>query len=122
MTTLLSKVTSAFDKIEAKQPDALQDGTIRRITRTGGGPSDPSGGSETTTDYTVRMAVFDFGPDKIDGTNIQAGDFQVVCEAGEVDFTADDLVICDRGTLVIRQLGRIAPAGETVAYEMICRG
>ena len=114
--------TDLITDVSAILTELGQEGTIRRITITGGGPSDPTGGTPASTDYTVQMAVFEVGPDKIDGTNIKSGDYQVICETGAVEFTADDKVICDRGTLDIRQLGKIAPAGVTVAYDMICRG
>ncbi|ABF63542.1 hypothetical protein TM1040_0809 [Ruegeria sp. TM1040] len=122
MTTIRSKVTEAFDKIAARQPDAIQTGAIRRVETTGGSPSNPDGGTTTTTDYPARMAVFEIGADRIDGTNILAGDLQVIVEPIGIEVTADDKVICDRGTLTITKLGRIASGGETALYDMICRG
>lgn len=103
-----------------------QTGTVTRTTRTGGGPADPSGGSAAATDYPARMAVFEIGPDRIDGTNIKAGDWQVIVEALDIEITADDTVRASHGgrtlDLTIVQLGKIAPAGTTVAYDMVCRG
>jgi hypothetical protein len=122
MTTIRSKVTAAFDKLAAKQPDAIQTGAIRRTERAGGGPSDPDGGTVTTTDYPARMAVFEAGADRIDGTNIVAGDLQVIVEPISIEVTTEDQVICDRGTLSIVQLGRVASGGETALYDMLCRG
>ena len=37
MTTIRSKVTGAFDKLAAKQPDAIQTGTIQQPTPTAAG-------------------------------------------------------------------------------------
>ncbi|NKX40342.1 hypothetical protein HGG71_02540 [Rhodobacteraceae bacterium R_SAG2] len=122
MTTIRSKVTAAFDKLAAKQPDATQTGAIRRTERTGGGPSDPDGGAVTITDYPARMAVFEIGADRIDGSNILAGDLQVIVEPISIEATAEDRVICDRGELTIAKLGRVASGGETALYDMICRG
>jgi len=99
-----------------------QAGTVTRTTLTGGGPSDPTGGTTSTTDYSARLAVFPVSADRIDGTNILAGDFQVIIEAIEIEITAEDTVTCSEGTLKIRRLGKIAPAGETVAYDMVCHG
>ena len=122
MSTIRSKVTAAFDKLAAKQPDAIQTGAIRRTERAGGGPSDPDGGAVTTTDYPARMAVFEIGSDRVNGTNILAGDLQIVVEPISIEVTAEDLVICDRGELTIAKLGRVASGGETALYDMICRG
>lgn len=122
MTTIRSKVTAAFDKLAVKQPDAIQTGTIRRTERAGGGPSDSDGGTVTTTDYPARMAVFEVGPDRVNGTNILAGDLQVIVEPINIEVTSDNQVICDRGTLTIAKLGRVASGGETALYDMICRG
>mgnify|MGYP003673175923 FL=1 len=126
MATIRSKVTKAFDKIEAKQPDAIQTGTIQQPTptTTGGGPSDPTGGTAGTPPDPVpaRMAVFQIAERRIDGTNIKAGDFQVIVEPIGIEVTLADKVICDRGTLTIKQLGRVASGGETALYDMVCRG
>lgn len=125
MTSIRSKVTAAFDKIAARQPDAIQTGSIQQPTPVmGGGPSDPTGGTPGAAPDPVpaRMAVFEVGPDRVDGTNILAGDLQVIVEPISIELTADDKVICDRGTLTIAKLGRIASGGETALYDMICRG
>lgn len=126
MATIAARVTAAFDKLAAKQPDAIQTGTVQQPTPTasGGGPSDPTGGTPGTTPAAVsgRMAVFEIAERRIDGKNIQAGDFQVILEPISIEVTLDDLVICDRGTLTIAQLGRVASGGETALYDMVCRG
>ena len=126
MATVRARVTKAFDKLAAKQPDIIQTGTIQQPTPTasGGGPSDPTGGTAGTAPdpVSVRMAVFEIADRRIDGTNIQAGDFQVIVEPTSIEITLDDLIICDRGTLTIAQLGREAPGGITLLYDMVCRG
>jgi len=121
MATIRSKVTGAFDKIAAKQPDAVQTGSIQHTTRTGGGPSDPTGGSVTTATTEARMAVFEIAEKRVDGTNILAGDFQVIIEPIGIEVTLEDLIICDRGTLTIAKLGRVASGGETALYDAVGR-
>ena len=126
MAKIASQVTAAFNKIAAKQPDAIQTGTVQQPTPTasGGGPSDPTGGTAGTQPAAVsgRMAVFLIDGSRIDGTNIQAGDFQVIMEPISIEVTVDDLVICDRGTLTIMTTGRVASGGQTALYDMVCRG
>ena len=126
MATVRSRVTGAFDKLAARQPDVIQTGTIQQPTPTasGGGPSDPTGGTAGTAPapVSVRMAVFEIAERRIDGTNIQAGDFQVIVEPTSIEVTSNDLIICDRGTLTIADHGRVAPGGITLLYDMVCRG
>jgi hypothetical protein len=126
MATIRSRVTVAFNKLAAKQPDAIQTGTIQQPTPTasGGGPSDPTGGTAGTAPnpVSVRMAVFEIAERRIDGTNIQAGDYQVIVEPTSIEVTLSDMLTCDRGELTIKQLGRVASGGETALYDMVCRG
>tara|TARA_R110000782_G_scaffold11741_5_gene35448 strand:+ start:8939 stop:9319 length:381 start_codon:yes stop_codon:yes gene_type:complete len=126
MATIASQVTGAFNKIAAKQPDAIQTGTIQQPTPTasGGGPSDPTGGTAGTTpnSVSVRMAVFEIEERRIDGTNIQAGDYQVIVEPASIEVTLNDIITCDRGALTIAILGRVASGGQTALYDMVCRG
>ncbi|MGB1388668.1 MAG: hypothetical protein ACPG61_07250 [Paracoccaceae bacterium] len=126
MTTIRTRVTAAFDKIAAKQPDAIQTGSVQQPTPagTGGGPSDPTGGTPGVTPDPVaaRMAVFEIDEKRVDGTNIQAGDFQVIVEPIGIEVTLADKIICDRGTLTIAKLGRVASGGQTALYDMVCRG
>lgn len=126
MATIHSKVTQAFDKLAAKQPDAIQTGSIQQPTPqdTGGGPSDPTGGTPGVTPDPVaaRMAVFEIDEKRVDGTNIKAGDYQVIVEPIGIEVTLADKVICDRGTLTIAKLGRVASGGQTALYDMVCRG
>lgn len=103
-----------------------QTGSVTRTTVTGGGPADAAGGTSSATAYPARLAVFPIGVDRIDGTNIKAGDWQVICEALSIEVTGDDTVQASYGgqtlNLSIVTPGRIAPAGVTVAYDMVCRG
>jgi hypothetical protein len=126
MATIRSQVTGAFDKLAAQQPDVIQTGTIQQPTPTasGGGPSDPTGGTAGTAPdpVSVRMAVFEIAERRIDGTNIQAGDYQVIVEPASIEVTLEDLIICQQGTLTIAVLGRVASGGETALYDMVCRG
>ena len=125
MATIRSKVTGAFDTLAAKQPDAIQWGSIQRPTPiAGGGPSDPLGGLPGTppSPVSARMAVFEVAERRIDGTNIFAGDYQVIVEPIGIEITLADKIICDRGTLTIAKLGRVASGGETALYDMIARG
>ena len=126
MATIKSQVTGVFDTVEATQPEIIQTGTIQQPTPTasGGGPSDPTGGTAGVTPAPVsaRMVVFEIAERRIDGTNIQAGDFQVIVEPIGIEVTLADLVICSQGTLTVKQLGRQAPGGITLLYDMVCRG
>jgi len=126
MATIRKKVTGAFDKLAKKQPDAIQWGSIQQPTPegTGGGPSDPTGGTPGVAPDPVpaRMAVFEIDEKRIDGTNIMAGDFQVIVEPIGIEVTLADKVICDRGTLTIAKLGRVASGGTTALYDMVARG
>ena len=100
-----------------------QTGTVTRRTVTGGGPADPSGGSVAEQTYSLKMAVFPISRDRINETSIKAGDFQVICEASDdIELTADDLLTVAQGSLRIVTLGKIAPAGTVVVYDMIARG
>lgn len=125
MATIRSKVTGAFDTLVAKQPDAIQTGSIQQPTPTitGGGPTDTTGGTAGTKPAAVpaRMAVFEVAERRIDGTNILAGDFQVIIEPIGIEITLDDLIICDRGTLTIAKLGRVASGGVTALYDAVGR-
>jgi hypothetical protein len=125
MATIRDQVTAAFDTLVAKQPDAVQMGSIQQLTPTGtgGGPTDTTGGTAGTVPAAVpaRMAVFEIAERRIDGTNILAGDFQVIIEPIGIEVTLEDLIICDRGTLTIAQLGRVASGGLTAIYDAVGR-
>ena len=112
MATVRSRVIGAFDKMAAQRPELIQTGTIQQPTPTATAPAPVS----------VRMAVFEVADRRIDGTNIQAGDYQVIVEPTSIEVTLDDLIICDRGTLTIAILGRVAPGGVTALNDLVCRG
>jgi hypothetical protein len=98
-------------------------GTVTRVTRTGGGPSDPTGGIVDLAHYAAQMAVFPVSDSRIDGTNILAGDFQCIVGRAPIEITANDTITCSEGEdMKITKLGKIAPAGVTVAYDMVIRG
>jgi hypothetical protein len=122
MATVRTRVTGAFDKLAAKRPDVIQTGAVRVTTVSGGGPSDPSGGATTTADTAARMAVFEIDERRIDNTNVFAGDYQVIVEPIGIEVKLADKVVCDRGTLTIAKLGRVASGGITQLYDMVCRG
>ena len=130
MATIRSKVTGAFDKLAAKRPDVIQTGTIQQPTpqATGGGPSDPTGGTAGTTPapVTARMAIFLIDGSRVDGTNINAGDFQVIVEPIRIEITPADLVTFSFAGITkartIMDTGRVASGGQTALYDMVCRG
>jgi len=130
MATIAAQVTAAFNKIAAKQPDAIQTGTIQQPTpqATGGGPSDPTGGTAGTTPtaVTARMAIFLIDGSRIDGTAIKAGDFQVIIEPIGIEITSSDLVTFSFAGITkartIMDTGRVASGGQTALYDMVCRG
>jgi hypothetical protein len=122
MGEIRNKITGVFAKLVVERPEFIQTGSIRRSTRAGGGPSDPSGSTVTNADTSARMAVFEIAERRIDGTNIFAGDFQIIVEPLGIEVTLADKVICDRGELTIAKLGREASGGETLLYDMVCRG
>tara|TARA_R100001369_G_scaffold86440_1_gene120952 strand:- start:542 stop:898 length:357 start_codon:yes stop_codon:yes gene_type:complete len=95
---------------------------VARSVTSGGGPSDPSGGSTTTTRYDVRLAVFPIEIERIDGTNIFSGDYRLICSTAEVELKLSDKIECSEGTLTIADLGRFAPDGTIIFYDMVARG
>lgn len=98
-----------------------QTGAIRRTVITGGGPSDPTGGTATVTDYPAQMAVFPIDQSDVDGELVKAGDFRVIVEALTITPKTTDQVVCDLGTLRIVDAGRFAPAGTVTHYRMVAR-
>jgi hypothetical protein len=98
-----------------------QTGAIRRSVTVGGGPSDPTGGTVTATDYACQLAVFPVDLSDIDGTTIKAGDFRVIVEPLAITPTTTDLVICTEGSLRIVDPGAFSPAGTVTHYSMVCR-
>lgn len=95
---------------------------VARSVTSGGGPSDPSGGTTTTTRYDVRLAVFPIEIERIDGTNIFSGDYRLICSTADVELKLSDKIECSEGTLTIRDLGRFAPDGTIIFYDMVATG
>lgn len=118
----MSFYASLKDTTTAVLRDLGEEAIIRSTSLSGGNPDSTDAETPSTQDQTVRLAVFEVSPDRINGTNVLAGDFQVICSAPPVEITASDLVVCSRGSLTIQRLGKIAPAGTVVAYDMVCRG
>jgi hypothetical protein len=108
-------------KAEAMLAKRGQAAQIARSVTSGGGPSDPDGGVTTTTRYDVQLAVFPIEIERIDGTNIFTGDYRVICSTAEVELELSDLIECSEGILRIADLGRFAPDGTTVFYDMVAR-
>jgi hypothetical protein len=94
---------------------------IARSVTMGGGPSDPTGGTTTTTRYDVQVVLAKIEADRIDGTNIQTTDVRVLCTTTDVELTLSDRIECSAGDLAIIDLGRHAPDGTTVFYDMVAR-
>lgn len=99
-----------------------QSGAIRRVTRTGGGPSDTTGGTETSKDHSCKLVVLPVDQQAVDGTTIQTGDWRVIVSALEIEPTTSDQIVCSEGVLQIITPGKLAPAGVVVLYDMIGRG
>lgn len=95
---------------------------VARSVTSGGGPSDPSGGTTTTTRYDVRLAVFPIEIERIDGTNIFSGDYRLICSTADVELKLSDKIECSEGTLTIKDLGKFAPDGTIIFYDMVARG
>ena len=98
-------------------------GAIRRTVTTGGGPSDPTGGSSTTTDHPARLALFPVSQADVDGTFIKSGDWRVLVstEGLTIDPTTTDRLVTSDGVLTIIEPGKFAPAGEVTHYSMVAR-
>lgn len=97
-----------------------QAGQVARSVTIGGGPS---GGAGTTvvTDYPVRLAVFPIEIERIDGTLIATGDYRVICSTADVEIELSDRIECSEGTLTIMDLGKFAPDGTIIFYDMVAR-
>ena len=117
-------------------------GAVRRTVTTGGGPSDPTGGSTTVTDYPARFALLPVEQKDIDGTFIKAGDWKAIVSPDVPEDSADwvqgagvnaigaldaisvtttDKLVTNEGVLTIIDPGRLAPGGALVMYEMLAR-
>ena len=117
-------------------------GAVRRTVTTGGGPSDPTGGSAVVTDYPIRFALVPVDQKDIDGTFIKAGDWKAAASPDvpedeaewtlasgvdaigaidEISVTTTDRLVTSEGVLTIVDAGRLAPGGTLVMYEMVAR-
>lgn len=97
-----------------------QTGIIRRTTTSGGSPS-TGGGTTTTTNTPALLALFMVDAKDVDGTLTKAGDWTVYVEALEIELKTTDQIVCSEGSLTIVDPRRIAPAGETVLWEITAR-
>lgn len=114
-----------FQRLKAKWPDLVQVGSVQKPTPiVGDSPSDSTLGSDGVVPAPVdfQMIIFEVGPDLIDGTLILVGDYNVIVEPGSVEIDLEDKINCSKGTLTIKRLGRIAPSGVTLLYDMVCEG
>jgi len=100
-----------------------QAAAIRRTVVTGGGPSDPTGGTSAVTDYPIQAALFPVSLADVDGTFIKAGDWRVLASTAGLTITptTSDQLVCTEGTLRIVDAGKFAPAGKITHYNMIAR-
>lgn len=98
-------------------------GAIRRTEVSGGGPSDPTGGTETTTDHPCRVAVFPVEQKDVDGTFIKSGDWRALIATDGLGVvpTTTDLLVCSVGVLTIVDPGEFKPAGAVTHYRMLVR-
>lgn len=99
-----------------------QTGAIRRITRTGGGPSDETS-TAATVDYPCQLVVMPVRARDVDGTLVKSGDWWVYAATGglSVTPTTTDRVVCTAGDLVIVDAREIAPAGVTTHFMLLAR-
>lgn len=96
----------------------------RNITlrRTSAGTYDPATGtaSSTTSDQTLKGALFDFGKGvtTVRGTLVEAGDKELYVEArtGVVPATRDTVIV-GADTYSVVSVGEINPAGTPVVYS-----
>lgn len=129
----------AIDLVTRQLAAKGQLGALRRSVTTGGGPTDPTGGSTATTDYPARMVLFPVDQSDIDGTFIKAGDWRVIVSGQEpadaaqwddgettasiegITPTTTDKLVCTEGVLTIVDAGKFAPAGTVTHYKMVAR-
>lgn len=123
MANIKNIVAVTFEKLSVAFDDLIQVGYILKNDAGAGSPSssEPDDGSASDP-VPTRMIVFEVEDERIDGTNIQAGDYQVLIEPTSVELTLNDRIQCDRGILTVKNPGRLAPAGVTAMYDAVCRG
>lgn len=114
-------------------------GAIRRTEVSGGGPSDPTGGTEITIDYPIRFALMPVEMKDVDGTFIKSGDWNVTASAlppadaadwdvghstapiDTITVTTGDRLVTNEGVLTVVDPGRLSPGGSLVMYQMTVR-
>ena len=103
--------------------DKGQTAAIRRVVVSGGGPTDPTGGTSTLTDYPCQVALFPVSLRDVDGTFIKAGDWRVLLSTAGLTITptTTDKMVCSEGVLTIVDAGKFAPAGQVTHHKMIAR-
>jgi len=121
--SLVGEYDSAKDTAARLIKRKGQLGAIRRTVTTGGGPSDPTGGSTATNDYPARLALFPVSQKDVDGTFIKAGDWRVLVstEGLTIDPTTTDRLVTSEGVLTIIEPGKFAPSGTVTHYSMVAR-
>ena len=114
-------------------------GAIRRTEASGGGPSDPTGGTEITIDYPIRFTLMPVEIRDVNGTFIKSGDWNVTASALPPADAADwdaghntvpidtitvktgDRLVTNEGVLTVVDPGRLSPGGSLVMYQMTVR-
>ncbi|WP_056039141.1 hypothetical protein [Loktanella sp. 3ANDIMAR09] len=118
--TIYDRAKAVADR---KLADKGQTAAIRRVVVAGGGPTDPTGGTTTETDYPCQVALFLVSLRDVDGTFIKAGDWRVLVSTDGLTITPEttDQLVCSEGVLTIVDPGKFAPAGQITHYKMIAR-
>lgn len=97
---------------------------VRRTTTSGGNPVTGGGVTTTTnTDFAGVVLPVDLQKAHADapGSLVKAGDFTAYLEAGPIDPTSTDRLICPQGNLAIVEAVALAPAGVTVLWTITAR-
>ncbi len=103
-----------------------QTGYVRRRTVTGGNPWDVDAGNRTDPGYLATLVVLPIKAQQvgqnIGDTALRQTDVQIYATAdvGIVPRNDDQIVAGDR-TFIVLRCNAIAPAGVTVAYDIIGR-
>lgn len=102
-----------------------QRGAVRRVTVTGGGPSDPSGGASSSVDHAADLVVLPIdgrqvGEDVAE-TTIQTTDVQIYVAVLEATPTTADRIVTANGIFTVLRCNTLAPAGQAVIHDIIGR-